>query len=474
MNTKDKSRDAAATRAGLVGILAVAATAGLCGGALPTAAQTAAPLTAEPAAPVPEKPTAAAAPAGFWDTFKLTGQLEVGATFNPRQPDDGVNFGHLFTDKSNRVLLNQALITAERPVDPKATGFDFGFKVQGMYGSDARYTHFLGELDTDISDTNQLDIVEANVVAHLPVLTEGGIDVKAGQYPTPIGAEVIDPKGNFLYSHSYIFNYGIPLKHTGILTTTHLNDMFDLYLSVDSGVNTSLGDGDNNGAPAFLGGVGVNLMDGKLTILGLTHIGPELPSNAGLPFNANHSMRFINDIVVTAKLWDDLTLITELNYLQDNLALNANGNRGLKSWGVAQYGIYNLTDQLALVARGELFDDISGNVVASFVGNRDFVNAEYGRTALLDPRDRVSGTNLDAGIVGRHTLYSSLTLGVNYKPPVPERLEGLVIRPEIRFDQALNSTKPFDGRNTAGGGTAGTSNHQLTFGIDFVVPFSLF
>lgn len=473
MNTKDKSRDAAAARAGLLGLLALTATAGLCGGALPAAAQTAAP-SAEPAVPIPEKPTAAAAPAAFWDTFKLSGQLEVGGTFNPRQADDGVNFGHLFTDKSNRVLLNQALITAERPVDPKATGFDFGFKVQGMYGSDARYTHFLGELDTDISDTNQLDIVEANVVAHLPVLTEGGIDVKAGQYPTPIGAEVIDPKGNFLYSHSYIFNYGIPLKHTGILTTTHLNDMFDLYLSVDSGVNTSLGDGDNNGAPAFLGGVGVNLMDGKLTILGLTHIGPELPSNAGLPFNANHSMRFINDVVVTAKLWDDLTLITELNYLQDNLGLNANGNRGIKSWGIAQYGVYNLTDQFALVARGELFDDISGNVVASFVGNNDFVNAEYGRTALLDPRDRVSGTNLDAGIVGRHTLYSSLTLGVNYKPPVPERLEGLVIRPEIRFDQALNSTKPFDGRNTAGGGTAGTSNHQLTFGIDIVVPFSLF
>src|SRR5690242_4266714 len=141
MNTKDKSRDAVAARAGLVGLLALA-TAGLYGGASPAAAQTAAP-TAEPAAPIPEKPTAAAAPAAFWDTFKLTGQLEVGATFNPRQADDGVNFGHLFTDKSNRVLLNQAAITAERPIDPKATGFDLGFKVQAFYGSDARYTHFL-------------------------------------------------------------------------------------------------------------------------------------------------------------------------------------------------------------------------------------------------------------------------------------------------------------------------------------------
>jgi hypothetical protein len=475
MSTKDKNSECKMRRLGLVSLIAL--TAGLCGGAPIASAQT--PPGPGSAAPIEQKPSEA--PKGYWDTFKIGGHLEVGATFNPRQPDDGVNFGHLFTDRSNRALLNQFAITAERPIDPKSSSFDVGFKVQAFYGSDARYTHYLGILDTDVSDTNQIDIVEANIVSHLPVLTEGGIDVKAGLYPTPIGTEVIDPKGNFLYSHSYIFNYGIPLKHTGILTTTHVTDMLDVYLSVDSGVNTTLGGGDNNGSPAFLGGLGLNLLDGKLTILGLTHIGPELPSNTSplgaFGFNVNHSIRFINDVVVTAKLWEDLTLITELNYIQDNLSPNASGaagSRGLKAWGIAQYGVYNLTERLALVARAELFNDISGNVVASFPGNRDFVNAEYGRFTELDPRGRVSGANLAAGIGGRHTLYGALTLGVNYKPPVPERLEGLVIRPEVRFDQALTSTKPFDGRLTSTGGTAGTSNRQLTFGVDIVVPFSLF
>ena len=117
------------------------------------------------------------------------------------------------------MLLNQILFTANKPLDPKATDFDWGFKLQGMYGSDARYTHFLGELDrVNPDDRNQLDVVEANALLHLPVLFAGGIDLKAGQYSTPIGFETIDPSTNPFYSHSYIFQFGLPFKHTGILT----------------------------------------------------------------------------------------------------------------------------------------------------------------------------------------------------------------------------------------------------------------
>ncbi|MGQ4828462.1 outer membrane beta-barrel protein, partial [Enterococcus faecalis] len=76
---------------------------------------------------------------------------------------------------------------------------------------------------------NQFDIVEAYVNAHLPILTSGGVDIKAGQFVTLEGAEVIDATGDFFYSHTYIFNFGIPFKHTGILTTTHVNKTLDIY-----------------------------------------------------------------------------------------------------------------------------------------------------------------------------------------------------------------------------------------------------
>ena len=71
----------------------------------------------------------------------------------------------------------------------------------------------------------QLDVVEANVLAHLPWITAGGIDLKVGQYPTPLGYETIDPSTNPFYSHSYIFQFGLPFKHTGALAVTHVNDV---------------------------------------------------------------------------------------------------------------------------------------------------------------------------------------------------------------------------------------------------------
>src|SRR5713226_6873938 len=144
----------------------------------------------------------------WWDTLTITGHVEAGITANGANPSDGINFGHLFTDKANEPLLNQAMLTIQRPLDPKATGYDFGFKFQSMFGSDARYTHFLGEFDESINGRTQFDIVEAHALFHLPWLTPGGVDLKVGQYVTLEGAEVIYAPDNLLYSHSYIFNFG--------------------------------------------------------------------------------------------------------------------------------------------------------------------------------------------------------------------------------------------------------------------------
>ena len=62
--------------------------------------------------------------------FKIYGWVEGGVTFNGTSPADNQNFGHLFTDRANEPLLNQAVITFERTLDPKCTGFDWGFKAQ--------------------------------------------------------------------------------------------------------------------------------------------------------------------------------------------------------------------------------------------------------------------------------------------------------------------------------------------------------
>jgi hypothetical protein len=426
------------------------AAAAICASSAGAQAQTTqVPAASAPAAPAPEASSTPAptgflnsmsfAPSGWASTISLGAQLEGGFVLNTNHPSDGLNFGQLFTDKANQFQLNQILLTLQRPTDPKATGYDVGFKFQFLYGSDARYTHYLGEFNHAIDSRYQISINEADLSIHLPWLTSGGVDLKVGQYPTPIGYEVIDPSGNPFYSHSYIFNFGIPLVHTGGYFVTHVNPMIDIYLGGDSGVNTTFGGGDNNGSGALLTGFNLTLLGGNLTILALSHMGPENPTLA-VPQAAGF-WRFENDAVITYKASDKLTLTTELNYIRDDF-FRADG------YGAAQYASYALTDTLTLNGRAEIWRDNKGFYVGAFPGNLDFVNASLGLPATA--------------ITAPPTTYSEFTAGVTWKPAVGSPLGSFAIRPEVRYDHSLNGTKPFNSGRDAG---------ALTFAADAIVGF---
>lgn len=127
--------------------------------------------------------------------YPFVAQIKADFTGNPAGPSDGLNFGQLFTDHASQVQLNQILLTANKPLDLKNPDYQWGFKLQLTYGSDARYTQFLGELNrVDPTARYQLDIVEANALAHLPWLTEGAIDLKSGRYPTPLATRRSIPR----------------------------------------------------------------------------------------------------------------------------------------------------------------------------------------------------------------------------------------------------------------------------------------
>lgn len=421
--------------------------------------------TAGPASPSSEKPNTpepvaepTPPPPGLViDGIKLSAQLDAGFMLNPYRPNNGLNFGQLFTDHANQAQLNQLLLTASKPLDPKDPGLQLGFKLQFMYGSDARYTQFLGVFNrVDPGERYQLDLVEANVLAHLPYLTEGGIDLKAGMYSTPLGYETIDPSTNPFYSHSYIFQFGLPFKHTGVLTTTHVSDMLDIYAGLDTGTNTTLGPlGDNNSALGGVAGFGLNgLMDGKLTVLALTHFGPEQATRALSPIgvNANGQWRYFNDVLFTYKPTDVWTFVTEFNWARDDYGF---GKGAVNAFGAAQYVSYALSDTIALNARAEIFRDDSNFFVASFSGNNDPIRVQQGLPAI----------SAVYGAPGSSTTYSEITLGVTYKPEVPAPISGLLIRPEVRWDHAYTNNKPFNQGN--GNGTA----NSFTLGADVVLTF---
>jgi hypothetical protein len=404
--------------------------------------------------PPAASPSEPAKPASWWDTFSIGGHVDGGITFNSRGPSDGINFGQLFGDRANTALLNQAMLTVQRPIDPKLNAFDFGFKLQGMYGTDARYTHSLGIWDEAINDIGQIDIVEANLLFHLPIRTGSSVDFKLGIFPSPMSAEVISAPDNPLYSHSYIFQFGVPFKNTGVLATVHVNDTLDLYLGLDTGANTSIGccsiyTGDNNAAVSFQAGFGLNgLAGGGLSVVALTHMGPENANQPGVAAlcncDPNRAFRYYMDVVFNWALNDSWTLIADLNWVRDD-GFAADG------YGVAGYALYKINDIFKVVGRAEVWRDNNGFFVAAFPGNLDYAKIQHG-----DP----SGIALGGG----NTTYAGFTLGLNITPPLPTNpvVKSLIFRPEVRFDTSLNGTTPF---------AAGTAPNQFTFAGDVIFKF---
>ncbi|MEI9916441.1 MAG: outer membrane beta-barrel protein [Methylovirgula sp.] len=278
-------------------------------------------------------------------------------------------------------------------------------------------------------------------------------------WPTLEGAEVIDPAGNLFYSHSYIFNYPEPFNDFGVLAITHINPTLDIYTAVSSGQQTTLVayEGDNNDAPAFEGGIGLNkLFGGSVTVLATTHIGPE--NGAGSPnvpgFNpgpANSALVYENDLVVTWNATDKLTLIGEGNYTRNDIG------PGSETYGAVGYISYQTQwDWLKINGRAEVFRDNNGGFVNAYPGNFDFVDFEHGypNTAVLGPP----------------ATYLELTAGLNITPTLPTSIpfvKSVIFRPEVRYDSTLNGATPFD----LDAFDVGHKTDQVTIGGDVIVKF---
>jgi hypothetical protein len=111
-----------------------------------------------------------------------------------------------------------------------------------------------------------------------------------------------------------------------------------------------------------------------------------------------------------------------------------------------------MNDVFSVALRGEIWRDADGFYVASFAQNDDALDALRGGSVTFDQRT----------VGGAETTYGAITLGLNIKPTVSKPLASLVIRPEVRYDRALNGTHPFNDSS---------DRDQFTAGFDFIIGF---
>ncbi len=382
-------------------------------------------------------PATPAAPADWTSTIKYSGEIDGGISGNVDSPKSGLNFGQSTTDHANQATLNAVFATIERDPDTTTSTFDWGFKLQGEYGSDVRYNRYVGEFNNQ-SSRYMGEVAQAYLTAHIGGLFAGGTDITVGQYVTPLGDEVIDPRANPFYSHSYIYSYGLPVVHTGGYAVLH-PAIADIYVGMDSGVNTTVGNGDNNGSASYMFGLGKTV--GPVTVLALVHFGPE-------DYHDNKHDRTYADAVITYKATTALTLTTELDYVNDALYKAT-------AFGASEYAGYALNANTTLNGRIEVFDD----------ENHFFVGNPLTNNAPILAQDGGVAPYLGAS---KGVTYGELTLGVTYNPPgLPGPLSTLEIRPEVRVDTAMNGAKVFNTDSMGAGGKA----DQVTLAADLNLSF---
>jgi len=137
----------------------------------------------------------------------------------------------------NQILLDQAVIMIERDPDMVQTKkIDWGFLINGIYGSDYRFTTAKGVFSNQLLKHNNIygfDLTQVFAEVYIPQVAQGML-IKVGRFISPSDIEAQWAPQNYLYSHSLMFAVD-PYTYTGLQTTIRLHPQFQIEFGVHAG-----------------------------------------------------------------------------------------------------------------------------------------------------------------------------------------------------------------------------------------------
>ena len=269
----------------------------------------------------------------------LSGFVDMYYNYNSNQPASRTNSFRSFDGASNQFALNLIELVVDKTpeVTNSRTGYHialgFGQAMNAVNGSDP------GGLGFD-------QYLKEAYFSYLAPVGKG-LQIDAGKFVTPHGAEVIETKDNLNYSRGLLFSYAIPYFHYGLRAKYAFNDKYSISGFLVNGWNGVI---DNNTGKTYGIGFGWNPTR-KISFIQNYMAGPEQASN-------NSNWR---------QLWD--TVVTYAPTSRLSFTLNTDYGRGDRMPGVAHpvfwtgaagYVKYAFNEKYALVTRYEYYDDHDG------------------------------------------------------------------------------------------------------------------
>ena len=321
----------------------------------------------------------------------------------------------LFNSHPHKFNLHQAWLYAEKETDAGPCCWDWGFRVDAMYGVDGQDTQAFGNPRADVPNSGIYDASLDHGIygwalpqAYLEVAYDD-FSVMIGHFYTIVGYEVVPAPDNFFYSHSLTMNNSEPFTHTGVLGTYKMDDGVEVYggwtLGWDTGFE-QLGDGNN-----FLGGLSFTFTDS----VSLTYIATA--GNMGdFTFPNGRGEGYTHSVVLDVALTDDINYVFQTDMVDLDTGIVDNNDE----IGINQYLIYKINDCWSYGSRFEWWKSDRG----------------FSHGGQSQPP-------------GGSISYYEWTTGLNYKPH-----PNLRFRPELRHDWS-----------------PAANYDKYVFGVDMIVTF---
>lgn len=274
-------------------------------------------------------PAAADVPAAPAPPVEVTTFVDAyyGYSFNKVDQDQLRNFD----TKHDSMSVGLVEIALEKKV---STTDRVGFRADIDFGPTA-------DLVGAFEPNNQSDVFKRFQQGYVSLLAGSKLQIDAGKFVTPHGAEVIETKDNWNYSRSLLFALAIPYYHLGLRATLPVNDKVTLAGFAVNGWNNST---DNNRGKTF-GLQALLKPTSTLSVAAAVMGGPEQADNT-------KDKRFLFDGTVSYTATPKLSLMANYDYGSDTIA-----GTDVTWQGVAVYAKYQATPIFALIPRFEYLDD---------------------------------------------------------------------------------------------------------------------
>jgi hypothetical protein len=273
--------------------------------------------------------------ASFADGPSVSGFVDFGYNYNLNKQT--TNVLRTFDSDANTFTLQSAKITTSG-----TTKDNVSYRVDLMYGKDASVINYANP-----HPGQEYDFEQAFVSFPCPI-TNGTVTV--GKFVTPFGAEVIEAKDDLNISRGFLFNYAIPLHHTGVKYDKALGPVNVTAGLVNGWDNIK----DNNKGKTFIGQVGYQVTSKVKATLG----GAYGPEQATAVPSVEKNGRALVDAIVTYAATDKLSLLANADWgVEEGLAA-VDPQNVTQNWsGIAVAGSYAFSDKNSVALRYENFSD---------------------------------------------------------------------------------------------------------------------